>query len=302
MSGGSTRRRFLTLSAAALAAPGAAFAARDRTVTRWRGVALGAEAEVTLRGPREGAEAALAAVRAALEEAEALFSLYCDDSVLARLNREGRLAAPPRRFIDLLALANRVWRATDGRFDPTVQPLWRALATGGDAAAARAKIGWGRVSLGSDVQLGEGQALTLNGIAQGFATDMAAEALAAYGYAETLTNIGEFRAGTGDWRVGVADPEAGLLRTARLSGTAIATSSPGATRVGGSPHIFGPSGEPPRWSTVAVEARTAALADAASTAFCLMDTAAVERAMARLPEIRRVTLAEAGGDFRVVKA
>ena len=44
------RRRFLTIAAAAVAAPKGALAK-----ARWRGVALGAEAEITLRG--EGGEA-----------------------------------------------------------------------------------------------------------------------------------------------------------------------------------------------------------------------------------------------------
>ena len=133
------RRRFLAISATALIAS----PARAGTV-RWRGVALGAEAEITLRGDPARAERALAAARRSLAEAEALFSLYRADSALSRLNREGRLNPPPR-FAELMRLCDTLWRATGGRFDPTVQPLWRALATGGDAAAARRLIGWATV-------------------------------------------------------------------------------------------------------------------------------------------------------------
>ena len=61
----------------------------------------------------------------------------------------------------ILALCDRLHRATDGRFDPIVQPLWRALAEGRDTEPARAANGWGRVRLGDAVRLGAGQALTM---------------------------------------------------------------------------------------------------------------------------------------------
>ena len=197
-------------------------------------------------------------------------------------------------------IADRLHLATEGRFDPTVQPLWRALATGGDADAARRLIGWRRVRLGTPTTLGAGQALTLNGVAQGYATDMVTDALAAEGFADVLVNIGEFRAGDGDWRVGVEDPEEGLVRTATLRSRAIATSSPAATRVGGAPHIFGPEGDAPIWSTVSVEADTAAMADGLSTALCLAGEADAIRIARSLPGVRRLTLVAKGGDMRSI--
>lgn len=287
------RRRFLAVSAAALTAS----PTRAETA-RWRGVALGAEAEITLRGDPVGAERALAAARRTMAEAEALFSLYREDSALSRLNREGRLKPPPR-FADLIALCDRLWRATDGRFDPTVQPLWGALATGGDAAAARRLIGWDRVEVADEVVLAQGQALTLNGVAQGFATDMVAEALAAEGFGETLVNIGEFRAGEGDWRVGVADPNGGLLRIATLHRSAIATSSPMVMALGDGSHIIGPNGETPVWNTVSIEAKTAALADGLSTGLCLVGKDEAVRMARSVPGVSRITLAQ-NGDFNVI--
>lgn len=300
MSGGLNRRRFLTVAAAAVAAPSWAGARTD--TTRWRGAALGAEAVITLRGPEERAAAALAGARAALEEAERLFSLHDPASALSRLNAEGAARVPPR-FADLLDLCRRLHRATRGRFDPTVQPLWRALATGGDPSRARALIGWDRVSHdGARIRLAPGQALTLNGVAQGVATDMVTEALAAEGFAETLVNIGEFRAGGGRWRVGVEDPSAGLVTTATLERTAIATSSPGATMVGGRPHILSPHpGRAPRWSTISVEAETAALADGLSTAFCLMDRPEIEAAALAAGGVRRVVMVDAEGDVATLR-
>lgn len=295
-----SRRRFLLVSAAFAAFPAVPVAAAS-----WDGIALGARARITLRGPSERAETALSAARRAIAEAEHLFSLYDPSSVLSRLNEIGS-ATVPDRFGTLLDACAGLHQATDGKFDPTLQPLWQALAKGGDVDRAKALVGWDRIRRDREgrVTLGEGQALTLNGIAQGFATDMVSHALAAHGFSEALVNIGEFRGLGGPWRIGVEDPKHGLLATRTLQSGAIATSSPGALSLSASrQHILDPVSESigrvsaPLWSTVSVEARTAALADGASTALCHMDVAAMRKVRARLPDIGRVTLIDHQGDL-----
>ncbi|MGR3632689.1 MAG: FAD:protein FMN transferase [Limimaricola soesokkakensis] len=288
-----TRRRFLAIAAATLAAPGAVHA------EDWRGTALGAEAAITLSGPRREVEAALAEARATLERMEALFSLHRPDSALSRLNATGRLDAPAPEFMAVIDLCAAAHAATGGRFDPTVQPLWRALAEQGDVPAAAARIGWGRVARGAGLRLGPGQALTFNGIAQGYASDRVAEGLATRGFERALVNIGEMRALGGPWRIGIEDHARGLLGQATLTGGAIATSSPGALFLpGGASHILDPrsgGAVPPAWSSVSVEADSAALADALSTAFCLMERD--EIAALRVAGLRRVRLVDALGDL-----
>ena len=152
---------------------------------------------------------------------ERLFSLYDPGSDLARLNRLGRLTNPAPDFLELLRLSDIVHRASDGAFDPSVQPLWRALAQGAEPASlsdARTRVGWSRVAFDKLAVrfLRPGMALTFNGIAQGFATDRVASVLRAQGFTDTLVNLGEFRAGAGSWRVGISDPVAGLVATRRL--------------------------------------------------------------------------------------
>ncbi|SPH23833.1 hypothetical protein DEA8626_02905 [Defluviimonas aquaemixtae] len=62
--------------------------------------------------------------------------------------------------------------ATGGTFDPTVQPLWRAMATGGNVEAARRPVGWGRVRPSArEMRLDPGMAPTFNGVAQRHAAD-----------------------------------------------------------------------------------------------------------------------------------
>lgn len=304
------RRRFLALAAVAAAAGAVGLRGALRPeVVAWRGRALGADAEIRLRGPAGRAGPALAAAREELARAEALFSLHRPDSALARLNREGELRDPPPDFLDLLALCDRVHRATGGLFDPTIQPVWLRLARGpasaAELAAALADTGWERVERSADrVRLAPGMALTLNGVAQGHATDRVTAALEAHGFADVLVDAGELRAGAGAWRVGVADPAGALLETRRLSRSALATSSPLALRfAGGEGHILHPAvpelAAP--WSTVSVEAGTAALADAVSTALAFLTEAEAARLPARLPGLRRLLLSGAGG-LRILSA
>lgn len=275
------RRRVLFIAAAACAAPRLAAAA---PLASWNGLALGAQAEVHLAG-LDAAEAAplFAAIESELARIEALFSLYRADSALSRLNRDGRLAEPPAEMLELLALASAAHQHTGGLFDPTVQPLfayWAGVATGNAADTqaqldAAALVGFGRVAFDMGaVTLGQGQALTLNGIAQGYATDRIADLLRAAGMRDVLVNIGEIMAlGAPDaagWQITLPDGNWLTLRD-----RAIATSALGGTMIGGVGHIFRHDGPIPADAAkaVSVVAEQAAIADALSTAAAVMSGA-----------------------------
>ena len=283
-----TRRRFIALSAAALAAPGYAATRHD-----WQGVALGAEARLVVSGATDAqARHVFARVVSELAQVEAQFSLYCD-SALTRLNRDGRLPYPSVPMLDLFALADQVHRATGGAFDPTVQPLWLAMATGGNLTAGRTAIGWDRVRIAPDeIKLDPGMALTFNGIAQGHAADRIAARMRAEGFGNVLIDMGEVQAlGTrpdgGPWRAQIAGPGGDALADLDLQDRALATSSPLGTRIGsGAGHILHPKGLPTRWQTVAISAPMAAVADALSTAACLLDRPAIDTALAAFPGAR----------------
>lgn len=289
-----TRRRFLAIAASFAALPGAARA----SAPAWTGIALGAEASITLDGPAARTKPALDDAIAALRQTERMFSLFDPDSDLVRLNKTGVLPQPPDQMLSILTLADTVHRASEGRFDPTVQPLWQALAQGRDPSHAAALVGWDRVQVSrTAIRLGSGQALTLNGIAQGFATDRVQAVLRRHGFGHTLVNIGEFAADGGPWRLGIADPEQGVVLNRSLTDGAMATSSPGAMRLGKQGHILGPKGDPAQWSTVTVQADSAALADAASTSLCLAARDDIPRIKARLPGLHRITAIDAEGNI-----
>ncbi|MBS8225139.1 FAD:protein FMN transferase [Vannielia litorea] len=285
-----TRRRFIALSAAALAAP------QGASAETWRGIAMGAQAEITLSGPGPQVRAALAEVRGLIRAVEAAFNLHDPASELSRLNARGHLSPSPL-FAALIAWTSRLHAATGGLFDPSVQPLWRARFEGraGEAEA----VGWQRVQTGPEIRLAPGQALTFNGIAQGYATDLAAQALKARGFREVLVNIGEFAALGSGWHIGIADPAHGLLAQRRLSDSALATSSPAAMPMTGG-HILGPGGQAPRWSTVSVEAESATLADGLSTALCLAGERQIARIRARLSGVRRVVVVDGDGSLKTL--
>lgn len=292
------RRRFLAISAAALTTPAVA------QPTKWYGYALGAEVSLTFDAPPEVAEPAIARVRAELGRCEALFSLYRPESDLSQLNRFGHLKAPAPEMLRLLRACDRAYRQTDGRFDPTVQPIWQAAAQNGDLEAARKTLGWDRVRISPDhIALDSGQALTLNGIAQGYATDLVTEVLRQAGWRKVLVNIGEYYAAGRNWTLGVSDPQHGIVQTRTLKDQAIATSSPGALRLGNNQfHVINPkTAQPPRWSTVSVQAADATSADSFSTALCHADADEIQTILDRTTKNITVTCVHQDGSVRTFR-
>lgn len=292
-----TRRRFLTLSAAAMLP----LPAGSAEITQWHGTALGAEAAIYLSHP--DADAIIARAVAEIDRLEGVFSLYRANSSLSHLNATGRLDAPPFELLECLALCGRVHTATQGLFDPTIQPLWQLYAAAYAAGHAPAPeqiadalplIGWPRVTYDSNaVMLSAGMALTLNGVAQGFIADKVAELLAKEGLIDILINTGEFRAlgqmlGARGWPIELTGGG-----TVSLSMRALATSSPLGTvfdTKGTVGHIFNPTNgltAPAIWKSVSVSAPSSALADAISTAACLMpDRETVVATLSYFPDTR----------------
>lgn len=296
-----TRRRFLTIAAAAAAAA----PARAAPLHQWRGTALGADASITLAHPQ--AESIVQRALAEITRLERVFSLHDQRSALVRLNTQGGLDNPPFELLECLTLCGRVHVATDGLFDPTIQPLWATYAehhaigrapTAQTLAQARRRTGWSGLSFdAANVTMRTGMALSLNGVAQGFVADRVAELLRAEGLTNVLVNTGEFHAIGGQpqggaWPVSLDDGQTLHRDAVMLENEALASSSPhGITfdQTGQVSHILNPlTGlpAPVRWRLITVTAPRAALADALSTAFCLMERDAIEATLQRFPQAR----------------
>ncbi|WP_289069471.1 FAD:protein FMN transferase [uncultured Aliiroseovarius sp.] len=286
------RRRFLAISAAAMAVPTGAAA----SVARWTGRALGGPVSMQLVGVDQAqADTIFATVEAELERLEQIFSLYRDNSELSRLNKFGTLGDPSAELLHVLSACSSLHTATEGQFDPTVQPVWQAIALdAGDAAINDAKslIGWSKVRFDvAQVSLPKGGALTLNGIAQGAVTDRITALLRGQGLRDVLVDMGEIAAmgqgPNGPWSVGVAMTDGTLVHRLTVTDRAIATSVPTAMQIGGDQgHILSPKGGAPMQELVSVSAPTAMIADGLSTALCLVDDAAAARVISQFDGAR----------------
>jgi len=300
-----SRRRFLAISAVASALP---VAALGQSVHHWRGVALGADASITLA--HTDAPRIVSMARAEITRLEDVFSLHTPGSALNRLNATGRLIAPAPELLECLSHCATLYRATDGMFDPTVQPLWvlyaRHFAGTTNAAppdstalkGALRYVGFEKICLDPmELRLKPGMALSLNGIAQGFIADKVAALLRAQGLTDVLVNTGEFaalgQAPDGQpWQIGLRAGEGLLPERVTLQDAALASSAAhgisfdGEGRVG---HILNPKNglpAPTRWKLVSVTAPQAWLADGLSTAFCLMNRGRIAQTLEAFPRAR----------------
>lgn len=295
------RRRFIAITAGCVLSARPASAA-GTAGARWQGIALGAHADLRLVGlPTAEAENLLALARSEIERLERIFSLYRTDSALARLNASGELRQPGADMVELLSLVSAIHHASGGLFDPSIQPLWMAYAGADGApdqesiAAARGVVGWSKVRVSPDlIQLPPGGSLTLNGIAQGFITDKIVKLLMSHGLRAGLVSVGEIAAvggapNGGDWPVGLANHEDDDPDTiVYLRDRAVATSSPNGTLFGAGPagHILNPiTGLPAAatWRRVSFIHRSAAIADALSTAGVMLDPTALRDLALQFP-------------------
>ena len=298
------RRRFLFFAAGGLGAAttgtaSLATAAWQRHLHELQTVqrttfALGTQVSIVARHHLpDAASGAIDKAFAELELIEGLMSIYRSDSQLSELNRAGHVESPHPYLVEVLRHALAVSHQTRGAFDITVQPLWEVFAAAATrqalpppsaVAAARRQVDWTNVDIQTNcVRLRRpSTAITLNGIAQGFATDRGMAALRDAGIVHALINAGE-HASLGesdrgdDWTIGIQHPrhEDAYVALADLGGRCLATSGDYATTF--SPdkaynHIFDPRTgySPTELASVSVLAPSAMQADALSTSLFVL--------------------------------
>jgi thiamine biosynthesis lipoprotein len=314
-----TRRRAIVVLAATAAglATGGGDPSRAAVDQEWRGLAMGTDARVLFcGGERKAVRAVVATVVSEIERLERALSLFRDDSEITRLNRSQFLGRPTGDMRRALALALTIAQATDGLFDPTVQALWEAhvdwftaaaqseLPPADAIAAARARVDWRRIALAADsIRLGPGQRITLNGLGQGYVTDRIADLLHAHGFDHVLVDLGEQRAlgprrdGTA-WSIG---REGG--RPFRLIDGALATSEGAGCVIGASGaahHLFDPrtGRSAGTWRRMTVHHRSAAVADALSTALYAAAPEEIAPVLGRMGEAVAIWAVDRDGQER----
>ena len=326
-----TRRRMISIVATAA---GAAFLTGGRTAragdaVRWRGSALGAQVSIEIYHPdRAEAERLVERCIHDVRRLEQQFSLYQADSAICTINRSGILVSPDADMVALLKASLFFGNLTDGAFDPTVQPLWQLYTehfaserpdpegpSPERLAETLAKVGHSGLLVSADrvALTRHGAAITLNGIAQGYATDRVVDRLRQAGLSTTLVDMGEIRAigarpeGT-PWRVGLADPDkaGALTETIELVDRAVATSAGAGFRFdskGRFTHLFDPATgrSPSLYGTVSVIAPTATEADALSTAFSLLPVSRIRDIVSMRPNVQ-ARLIDSGGTLIICNA
>jgi len=147
-------------------------------------------------------ETGLTAAVAAIRNVERQMSLYDPESALCRLNTHGVLQQPDADLTAVLNLSKHVSLRSAGAFDVSMQPLWKVwsqakeesrLPTQRELQQAKRLVNWRAVeSSASTVRLNlSGMSLSLNGIAQGYASDKARAALEAHGIQHAVIDAGE---------------------------------------------------------------------------------------------------------------
>lgn len=268
----------------------------------------------------EDAHQARLAIEDALHAAQRidrLMSIYSADSEVFRLNRDGVLARPDPHLLAVLQQARELSVLTRGAFDITVQPLWRAYRRAAKAASlplpherilAGARVDWHNVEFGHErvALLKPGMAITLNGLAQGYAADLALAAVRARGIAHALLDTGELiasgrRAARRPWTLGIEHPRASatLAATVRIDGRSVATSGDYRSAFTADfvhHHILDPAtgASPQELASVTVLAPSAMQADGLSTAFMVMGARKAHALAAQLPQVDLMTINKRG--------
>jgi thiamine biosynthesis lipoprotein len=294
-----TRRHFLALSAATLAAA-PVHASGMQTLG---GEAFGSYWRAMVAGDLPGGDVS-GLIGRIVAEVDGQMSPYLPGSELSVFNRAGR-AQLSGAVAETTQAALQIAMDTDGAFDPTVGPLvarygfgpirgtegadWRALALAGTRLTREA----------------EGVTLDLCGIAKGHALDRMAIALEAAGATDFVLELGGEVVARGQhpegrgWQVGIEDGAGGLAGVARLQGLAVASSGlwdqsyvVGQGRYG---HIIDPTTGAPAGDTLAsvsVFHDRAMIADGLATALFAMGA---DRALAHARATGLAAVLVAGG-------
>ena len=276
--------------------------ARAQTFRRV-GIAFGTRVSILVQARSEAqACSAFDASFAEIRHIDHLAGLVRPDSALFQLNRDGVINAPDPALIEMLDMAQVMYRATEGFFDVTVQPLWRALdiaaksGTWPDEPEIQAlcqRVDQRAMTYSNEriVFTRPGMGMTLNSLARGLAADRVSSVLEAHEIAnafldtDVLQGLGAPEHGR-PWRATIRDPRnpTADVGTSGVNGF-LATSgdyqyfwSPDFRRN----HILDPhtGASPQDFASVSVIASSGLLADALSTAVFLIGREKAARLLA----------------------
>ncbi|WP_424196238.1 FAD:protein FMN transferase [Ampullimonas aquatilis] len=277
---------------------------------------------VTVQARHENSTVLVAAIDAALQaikQVNDLMSIYEKNSQLSQLNKNGFLNNAHPWLLEILKQSQAMAEISNGLFDITVQRLWETYAQASienrtpsplEIQTAKKLIDWRSISINNDQILLNHKdiQLTLNGIAQGYASQKATEVLKQFGIKHALINAGEFASlgkasSDRNWNLGLENPEIfskdksnkDILGRLQLDGRYIATSSAAYTTFTQdrkNHHIFDPrtGHSPTEILSVTVLAETGAVADALTKPLFMMSPQASLDFLKKIPGTDAVIL------------
>lgn len=251
-------------------------------------------------------------IEAAMQAVDNSLSMFNAESTLAHLN-DNTSDQADSLFVNVYTLAQKVYKATGGCFDPTVAPLVNAWGFGFKNGALPEEqqvdsllqlIGFDRISLQGMTVTKEDSLMIMDysAIAKGFAVDQVAKLLQSKGVKNYMVEIGGEVIVRGQnpkhkpWRVGIAKPneeDSGLQTILDLKDKAMATSGNYrnyyVTKDGRKlAHTIDPhTGYPVQHSILSstVFAPTCAEADAYATSFMVMGLEKAKEVLARQKQL-----------------
>lgn len=191
---------------------------------------MGTTWHLTLAYSRITANDASTLIQTRLDELEALFSNWKQDSAVSRFNAATATEwqPVPRELAEVVAFALELSRETDGAFDVTVEPLidlWGFGAKGRvseppadvEIAAVKARCGWQKLEVKLDPPMlrksEPSLQLNVSSLVEGYAVDDLVKRLYAQGIRDFLLDVGGelFASGVkpdgSQWHVGVQQPD-----------------------------------------------------------------------------------------------
>jgi len=180
------------------------FSKSDKLIWRERAL-IGFGTTLWIKAAHENSdqlEQALAAAVQVIRSIERQMSLFDPESDLSRLNRIGTLRKPDTDLLAVLKIAEHIARQSQGAFDASMQPLWeiwskaalqKSQPSSNEIQRARKLVNWRAVQVTPDavnLQIA-GMGVSLNGIAQGYATDRVRATLQAHDIQHAMIDAGE---------------------------------------------------------------------------------------------------------------
>ena len=265
-----------------------------------------------------GAAAAAEAVFEEFRRLDQLMSNWVDSSEVSRINAAAGERAVPvgDEVLKVIQFSQAVSRKSNGAFDITVgayRGLWkfdedidRTVPSASEVAARRKLTGWRDVVVDArkkTVKLRrKGMAITLGGIAKGYAVDRAVVILRGRGYSNFIMQAGGdlYVSGTKGgqkWRVGIRDPRGGRDATFAITEVQDRTFSTSGDYERGFVkdgvryhHILDPrTGQPARMCrSVTVSAKDAMTADAWSKPLFILGPERGLKLLKSMPDLQAV--------------